>query len=78
MLCSDCNKNAAILFFEKQENGKSTMEGLCSECAQKRGIDAIDVLKRQKNIIDSTNNNNENINNNSNSNVNPNLNNINM
>jgi protein-arginine kinase activator protein McsA len=54
MLCSDCNKNAAILFFEKQENGKSTMEGLCAECAQKRGIDVIDVLNRQKNIIDST------------------------
>ena len=90
MLCSDCNKNAAILFFEKQqENGKSTMEGLCAECAQKRGINAIDVLNKQKNIIDNnssntettnTTNNNENtnINPNNNANGNINLNNINM
>ena len=81
MLCSDCNKNAAILFFEKQENGKSTMEGLCAECAQKRGIDAIDVLNRQKNIIDNakkdfTNQNETTNNNNPNNNIN--LNNINM
>ena len=89
MLCSDCNKNAAILFFEKQENGKSTMEGICSKCAQKRGINAIDVLNKQKNIIDNnssntettnTTNNNENtnINPNNNANGNINLNNINM
>ena len=82
MLCSDCNKNAAILFFEKQENGKSTMEGLCAECAQKRGIDVIDVLNRQKNIIDSTKQDtnpdlNQNVNN-TNPNGNNNLNNINM
>ncbi|MBO6232544.1 MAG: ATP-dependent Clp protease ATP-binding subunit [Clostridia bacterium] len=65
------------------------MEGLCAECAQKRGINAIDVLNKQKNIIDNnssntettnTTNNNENtnINPNNNANGNINLNNINM
>ena len=84
MLCSDCNKNAAILFFEKQENGKSTMEGLCADCAQKRGINAIDVLNKQKNIIDNNKNkvNTESTNgvqnNNTPPNGNINLNNINM
>ena len=81
MLCSDCNKNAAILFFEKEENGKSTMEGLCAECAKKRGIDVIDVLNKQKNIMDSAkqdDSNNDNKSNNINPNGNINLNNINM
>jgi len=31
MLCSDCNKNAAILFFDKVQNGKSTMEEVKEE-----------------------------------------------
>ena len=75
MLCSDCNKNAAILFFDKIENGKSTMEGLCADCAQKRGINAIDVLNRQKDILGNTHNQStSNVENNGNAN----LNNINM
>ena len=51
MLCSDCKKNTAILFFNKVENGKETMEGLCYECAQKKGINALDVLNKQKEIM---------------------------
>ena len=79
MLCSDCNKNAAILFFEKQENGKSTMEGLCADCAQKRGINAIDVLNRQKDILnEKPNKSNANNTNTENTTKNINLNNINM
>ena len=39
MLCSDCNKNNAEIFINKIENGISSMEGLCRECAIKRGID---------------------------------------
>ena len=39
MLCSDCNKNNAEIFINKIENGESSMEGLCRECAQKRGIE---------------------------------------
>lgn len=51
MLCSECKKNAAILFYNKVENGKETMEGLCYECAQKKGINALDVLNKQKEIM---------------------------
>ena len=39
MLCSDCNKNNAEIFINKIENGVSSMEGLCRDCAIKRGID---------------------------------------
>ena len=55
MLCSDCKKNAAILFFNKVENGKETMEGLCYDCAQKRGINPLDVLSKQKEILNKDN-----------------------
>ena len=51
MLCSECKKNAAILFYNKIENGKETMGGLCYECAQKKGINALDVLNKQKEVM---------------------------
>ncbi|MBR3002407.1 MAG: ATP-dependent Clp protease ATP-binding subunit [Clostridia bacterium] len=51
MLCSDCKENAAILFFNKVENGKDTMEGLCYDCAQKRGINPLEVLSKQRDVL---------------------------
>jgi len=39
MLCSECNKNNAEIFINKIENGVSSMEGLCRDCAKKKGID---------------------------------------
>ena len=51
MLCSDCNKNPAILFIDKFENGKNHLHGLCFECAKKRGIDPEETLKNQANIL---------------------------
>ena len=39
MLCSECKKNTATIFINKIENGVSSMEGLCHDCAKKRGID---------------------------------------
>lgn len=51
MICSECKKNPAILFYEKIDNGKSTMEGLCYECAKKKGINAIEVLNNQQDIL---------------------------
>ena len=47
MLCSECNKNPAILFIDKQENGNTHIEGLCFDCAKKKGIDPIEALKNQ-------------------------------
>ncbi len=51
MLCSECNKNPAILFYKKIENGKETMEGYCYDCAKKKGINPNEVLYKQNEIL---------------------------
>ncbi len=51
MLCSECNKNPAILFYKKIENGKESMEGYCYECAKKKGINPNEVLAHQNDIL---------------------------
>ena len=51
MICSECKKNPAILFYEKIDNGKKSMEGLCYDCAKKKGIDATEVLAKQQDIL---------------------------
>ncbi len=56
MLCSECNKNPAILFYKKVENGKETLEGYCYSCAKKKGINPTEVLANQNNILSNTNN----------------------
>ena len=51
MLCSICNKNTAVIFVNKQLPDKSfATEGLCYECAKKRGINPLDVLSKQANL----------------------------
>ncbi len=50
MLCSVCNKNTAVIFINKIENGKSSVEGLCYNCAKERGINPLEVLAKQSNI----------------------------
>ena len=51
MICSECNKNPAILFYKKIENGKESLEGYCFECAKKKGIDPIQALNTQSQIL---------------------------
>ena len=51
MLCSECNQNPAILFYKKIENGKESMEGYCSDCAKKKGINPNEVLAKQNDIL---------------------------
>ena len=51
MLCSECNKNPAILFYKKIENGKESLEGYCYNCAKKKGINPTEVLADQNNIL---------------------------
>ena len=51
MLCSECNKNPAILFYKKIENGKESLEGYCYDCAKKIGINPTEVLHDQNNIL---------------------------
>ena len=60
MICSDCNKNNAEIFINRIENGVSSMEGLCRECAKKRGIDVPDKPS-SKNENDKNQNGNNNI-----------------
>ena len=59
MICSDCKKNPATIFINKIENGVSTMEGLCHDCAKKRGLDVPEAQNKQstpsQNNIDMTN-----------------------
>lgn len=51
MLCSECNKNPAILFYKKIENNKESMEGYCYDCAKKKGINPNEVLSKQNDIL---------------------------
>ena len=51
MLCSECNKNPAIIFYKKIENGKESMEGYCFDCAKKKGIDPNEVLSNQNDLL---------------------------
>ena len=51
MLCSECNKNPAILFYKKIEDGKESLEGYCYSCAKKKGINPAEVLSEQNNIL---------------------------
>ena len=58
MLCSECNKNNAVVFINKQdEKGNNSLEGLCYECAKKRGINPIDSLMKQANLSEADINN---------------------
>ncbi len=38
MLCQICNKNTAVLFVNKVENGEAKRLALCLPCAQKKGL----------------------------------------
>ena len=51
MLCSECNKNPAILFYKKIENGKESLEGYCYNCAKAKGINPNEVLYSQNEIL---------------------------
>ena len=53
MLCSICNKNTAVIFINKQMPDKSVAtEGLCYDCAKKKGVNPLDVLSKQANMSD--------------------------
>lgn len=53
MLCSMCKKNTAVIFINKQgADGKAEIEGLCYECAKKKGINPIDTMAKQANLSD--------------------------
>ena len=51
-LCSRCNKNVAVIFITKIENGMTSNEGLCLKCAKDLGIKQVDDMVRQMGISD--------------------------
>ena len=52
MLCSECNKNTAIIFISDiQKDGKDSFKGLCYDCAKKHGINPLEVLSKQNNVL---------------------------
>ena len=58
MLCSDCKKNTAVIFVNKQdEDGKMKTEGYCYECAKKRGINPLNAFSNTSNLSESDLNN---------------------
>ena len=50
MLCSICHKNMAVIFTKKIDGNKSSMEGLCYNCAKEKGINPLEVLAKQANL----------------------------
>ena len=50
MLCSNCNKNVAVIFINKVEGDNKTVEGLCYNCAKNKGINPLEVLAKQANL----------------------------
>ncbi len=48
--CSICNKNVAIMYTTKIENGQSKMMGICMECAKKMDVPIMDELMKQMNL----------------------------
>ena len=57
MLCSVCNKNTAVIFINKVEDGKTTTEGLCYNCAKEKGINPMDVIAKNANLSEEDINN---------------------
>ncbi len=53
MLCSICKKNPAIIFINnKDDNGEDKLDGFCYNCAKEKGINPLEVLTSQSNILD--------------------------
>ena len=51
MLCSNCNKNQAVIFINRQmPDNKFSHEGLCYECAKAKGINPLEALAKEANL----------------------------
>ena len=53
MLCSVCNKNTAVVFVNKVEDGQKSVEGYCYNCAKEKGINPLEALAKNANISNS-------------------------
>ncbi len=52
MLCSRCQKNVAVVFINKFEDGKQINEGLCLSCAKELGIKPLEQMMNQMGITE--------------------------
>lgn len=50
MLCSVCKKNTAVIYVNKNLDGKTQTMGLCLSCAKKEGMAPIEHLMKQSGI----------------------------
>lgn len=46
-LCTECNKNVAVIFLSKMEHGQPVSEALCIECAHKKKIPGIEQMIKE-------------------------------
>ncbi len=51
-MCSRCNKNVAVVFITKIENGVTTNEGICLKCARDLGLKPVDDIMQKMGITD--------------------------
>ena len=51
-LCSRCQKNLAVIFITKLENGEARNEGLCLKCAKELGLKPVDDMMQKMGISD--------------------------
>ncbi|MBR2977198.1 MAG: ATP-dependent Clp protease ATP-binding subunit [Oscillospiraceae bacterium] len=51
-LCTKCNKNVAVIFITRIENGTTKNEGLCLKCAKELGIQPVDDMMKKMGISD--------------------------
>ena len=51
-LCAKCNKNMAVVYIHKIENGKTAIEGLCLKCARELNIKPVEDLMKKMGITD--------------------------
>ena len=51
-LCSRCNKNVAVIFITKLENGQAKNEGLCLKCARELHIKPVDDIINRMGLSD--------------------------
>ncbi len=53
-MCARCKKRPAAVFITKNENGKTTNEGLCFVCAHELGIKPLDNMLKQMGMSEET------------------------
>ena len=51
-LCSRCQKNLAVIFVTRIENGETRNEGLCLKCAKEMGLKPVDDMMQKMGISD--------------------------